>query len=97
MKCSVQVIQSIHVDFQINKLILVEQTSVWSEWTPIRNPISNDLLTEIRTEYVCSMSSSANQQKPEIKSEKINYRICNHQDKTDCQLIGLFNSKIKTH
>jgi len=34
------------------------------------------MITEIRTRFVCTMSSVTEQQSLEIKSDKISYRVC---------------------
>ncbi len=86
----------VQVNFQYEEIIieisgfeifLVQQTTLWSDWTPVINPTSNDIITEKRTRFVCSIGS-------QIKSDSIVYRICNNQERTDCQETGKFYSNI---
>jgi len=64
---------------------LVQQTTLWSDWTPAINPASDNIITEKRTRFVCS---SSDQQLPQIKTDSIVYRICHNQERTDCQETG---------
>jgi hypothetical protein len=49
------------------------------------NPMANGIITEKRTRFVCS---SSDQQLPQIKSDSIVYRMCNNQERIDCQETG---------
>ncbi len=64
--------------------------TLWSDWTSMINPINNGIITEKRTRFVCTIGSSSNQQLPQIKSDTVVYRMCNNQERTDCQETGTF-------
>jgi hypothetical protein len=62
--------------------------TIWSNWTqiiPKDESINDDMITEIRTRFVCTIPSL------EIKSDKIMYRICNKKG-DNCQERGNFQS-----
>jgi hypothetical protein len=69
-------------------LVLVQQTILWSDWTSMINPINNGIITEKRTRFVCTIGSLSNQELPQIKSDSVVYRMCNNQERTDCQETG---------
>ena len=51
---------------------LVEASILWSNWTRIKDELENEeITTEVRTRFVCSMTSEL-----KIQSDQINYRIC---------------------
>ena len=52
------------------------------------NPTTNGIITEKRTRFVCAIGSSLDQQYPQIKSDSVVYRMCNNQERTDCQETG---------
>ena len=60
---------------------------MWSNWTRIllKDELDNDnMITETRTRFVCTIALESDRQLAEIKSDKIIYRICNSKGK-DCQ------------
>jgi hypothetical protein len=50
--------------------------------------MNNDIVTEKRSRFVCTIGSSTEQQLPQIKSDTVVYRVCNNQGGIDCQEIG---------
>ncbi len=60
-------------------LSLAEQMTIWSNWTQIisKDEVNNDdMITEIRIRFVCTIPSVSDQRSLEIKSDKISYRMC---------------------
>ncbi len=60
----------------------------WSNWTRII-PNDEEMITEVRTRFVCKTALVLNQQSLEIKSDRINYRICDKKG-NNCHEIGKF-------
>jgi hypothetical protein len=56
--------------------------------------MTDGMITEKRSRFVCTVGSSTDQQLPQIKSDTIVYRVCNNQGGTDCQEIGRFFNRI---
>lgn len=56
----------------------------------MNNPVNNGIITEKRIKFVCTIGSTSDHELPEIKSDSIMYRMCNNQERTDCQETGLF-------
>ncbi|CAF1267399.1 unnamed protein product [Adineta steineri] len=60
----------------------IEQTTMWSNWTRIiskDDELNNDdMIRETRTRFVCTIPLTTDQQSLVIKSDKIMYRICDH-------------------
>ena len=74
----------------IKLIVLGQQVTLWSDWTPMANPLHDGLITEKRTRFICTITSLSNQQVPEIKSDKVTYRVCHNQGGSDCQETGKF-------
>lgn len=55
----------------------------------MNNPGNNGIITEKRTKFVCTIGLTSEHELPEIKSDSTMYRICNNQERTDCQETGL--------
>ncbi|CAF3442509.1 unnamed protein product [Rotaria sp. Silwood1] len=71
---------------------LLHPVTIWSNWTritPKDRSNSDDMITETRTRFVCTLSSSSDQL--EINSDKVIYRICNNKGH-DCQQIDSFDN-----
>ena len=69
---------------------LVQQITIWSNWTQIipKDEVNNEeITTEMRTRFVCTMALVSDQQSLEIKSDQINYRIC-HKKASSCHETG---------
>lgn len=49
----------------------------------------DDMITETRVRFLCTISASSEDQFLDIKTDKVIYRICNHEE-TDCQQTGKF-------
>lgn len=71
------------------EFVLVQQTTLWSDWIVMNNPGNNGIITEKRTKFVCTIGLTSEHELPEIKSDSTMYRICNNQERTDCQETGL--------
>lgn len=67
---------------------VVQQSILWSDWTAMINPTNNGVITEKRTRFVCSMGLSQDEQVPQIKTDSVVYRMCQNQERTDCQETG---------
>jgi len=66
--------------------------TIWSNWTrilPKDGLNSDDMITETRTRFVCTMPLLVDQQALAIKSDKIIYRMCDNKG-NDCQEQGNF-------
>ncbi len=66
----------------------MQQVRTWSNWTRI-TPNDEEMITEVRTRFVCKTTSLSNQQSLEIKSDQINYRICDKKGNS-CHETGKF-------
>lgn len=67
---------------------LVEQAILWSNWTQVglnNEMSSDDVITETRTRFVCSMM--VNQTVLHIKSDQTMFRVCDN-ERNDCQEKG---------
>ncbi|CAF0757959.1 unnamed protein product [Rotaria sordida] len=71
----------------------IQPVTIWSNWTriiPKDRLNSDDMITETRTRFVCTLSSSSDQQSLEMNLDKVIYRICNNQGH-DCQQTDSFD------
>jgi hypothetical protein len=59
---------------------------MWSNWTRII-PNDEEMITEVRTRFICKTALISNQQTLQIKSDQINYRICD-KNSHNCQETG---------
>ncbi len=50
--------------------------------------MNNGLITEKRSRFACTIGSSSDQQLPQMKLDAVTYRICNNQERTECQETG---------
>ncbi|CAF4416781.1 unnamed protein product, partial [Rotaria sp. Silwood2] len=71
----------------------IQPVTMWTNWTRIvlqKDRLnSDDMITETRSRFVCTLSSSSDQQRLEIDSDKVIYRVCNNKG-YDCQQTGNF-------
>ena len=80
--------------FFIKIVILVQQVTLWSDWTPTIHPTNDGTITEKRTRFVCTIGSSSDKLLPEIKSDTVIYRVCNNHGGSDCHETGKFFDRI---
>ena len=62
--------------------------TLWSEWAPVFISIDDRTIAEKRDRFVCTVDPSTNHSFPQIKSDKIIYRICNDKNGADCRETG---------
>ncbi|CAF2146086.1 unnamed protein product [Rotaria magnacalcarata] len=65
----------------------VEPVAIWSNWTrtTLKDQLNgNDIITETRTRFVCTIFSSSDQQLLKINSDKVLHRVCG-QEGDNCQ------------
>ncbi|CAF4827733.1 unnamed protein product, partial [Rotaria magnacalcarata] len=70
----------------------VEPVAIWSNWTrtTLKDQLNgNDIITETRTRFVCTIFSSSDQQLLKINSDKVLHRVCG-QEGDNCQQTGKF-------
>jgi len=77
----------------IEEFYLAQQITIWSNWTriiPTDESNNGDRITEMRTEFICTIPSLSDQQSLEIKTDKIMFRLCDKEG-NNCQERGNFN------